>query len=168
MIVFRYFFGEKLFETLEDFEKCAGRTSPGLGPRYLGTLKRTGQTIVTADSPTAWRILPGDKLPEDYDQEAQDKLWALHDAIAKDFQTLRDGGTLPPERVILLLRRIAGVNINATLVQAGLNGNCGLFQAGAEGWRAEFEQVYGVGDQEEAAPVGQEKFKGLMDRMKKK
>lgn len=166
MIVYRYLFGEKLFDELEDFEKCAGRTSPGMGPRYLGTLKRTGQTVVTAESPTAWRVMPGGKLPDDHDQDAQDRLWALHDAIAKDFQTIRDGGTLPPERAILLLRRLAGININATLVQAGL-GNA-IWTETSGGWRAEFDQAYGAGDREEAEPVGEEKFKGAMALFKKK
>ncbi len=165
MIVYRYLFGEKLFDELEGFEKCPGRTSPGMGPRYIGTLKRTGQTVVTAESPTAWRVMPGGELPDDYEQDAQDRLWALHDAIAGDLGVVQAGGTLPPERTVLLLRRLAGVNINATLVRAGLEGNLWTETSGA--WREEFDKVY-VKPQEEPAPVGADAFNSVMSRLRSK
>lgn len=127
IVVYKRFFARELYDTMLGHGIRPGRPVPGAGPRVEGTLERSGETVVTA-SPGGWRVLVDDKgemvgeVPYRADCP-NDDLWAIHEGINKDIQSLRDGVDVPADRVLMLLEVLAGIspkNLTATMVLKGL------------------------------------------------
>lgn len=111
MIVFRYLFGEVIYDRMVEAKVMPGRTTEGGGPRYSGKLERAGYVAVTGVNQASWRVLmredePCADFPADLG-DSHERLWELEHLISRDFDRVVQGKPVPAEVALKLVEVFA-------------------------------------------------------------